>query len=324
MNIRFRNLFLAGATLWAAAAPGTATNAAPLGETDEPVKLAINEWTGQHITTHIAGKLLQTLGYKVEYVTAGYVPQFTAMAQGTLHASLEMWNNLSTEIYDKAIASGGVVDIGPLGLETLEGWAYPKHMEEICPGLPDWKALNDCAQAMATADTFPDGRILAYPAEWGIRSAQKVKGLRLPYQAVPAGSEGALVAELKAAAAGKKPLVMEFWAPHWVLAEVDVGWVDLPAHAPECETDPGWGQNASEVHDCGFLNPQVTKTVWSGFEEKWPAAYAFLVDFQVDARDQAAMMRDVDQKNLKLEDVTEEWIANNEARWKPWIDSAMN
>ena len=78
------------------------------------------------------------------------------------------------------------------------------------------------------------------------------------------------------------------------------------------------------MHDCGFLNPQVTKILWSGFEGKWPAAHAFLVDFQVDAKDQAAMMRDVDQKNLKLDDVTSAWVENNEEKWKPWIDSARN
>ncbi len=32
-------------------------------ESEDPIKLAINEWTGQHITTHIAGKILRKMGY---------------------------------------------------------------------------------------------------------------------------------------------------------------------------------------------------------------------------------------------------------------------
>ena len=78
-------------------------------------------------------------------------------------------------------------------------------MADICPGLPDWEALAACAEAMATAETFPDGRILSYPADWGTRSADMIKGLAIPYQAVPAGSEGALVAELKASVDKKSP-----------------------------------------------------------------------------------------------------------------------
>ena len=45
--------------------------AAEMGAVDEPIKLAINEWTGQHVTTRVAGEILTRMGYKVEYVTAG-------------------------------------------------------------------------------------------------------------------------------------------------------------------------------------------------------------------------------------------------------------
>ena len=202
---------------------------------------------------------------------------------------------------------------------------YPKYMEEVCPGLPDYKALESCAEALATPETFPEGRILAYPADWGTRTEQKIKGLGLPYAAVPAGGEGALVAALKGAVAKKSPLVMEFWGPHWVLAEVDVGWVTgMPTWASECETDPAWGENPSEIHDCGYVYPLVTKVVWSDFKEKWPAAYQFLQNYQVDADQQAAMMLAIDQKGEKLEDVTAKWVAENESTWKPWMDAATN
>lgn len=40
-------------------------------ESKDPIKLALNEWTGQHITTKAAGKILERMGYNVEYVTAG-------------------------------------------------------------------------------------------------------------------------------------------------------------------------------------------------------------------------------------------------------------
>ena len=46
-------------------------------------------------------------------------------------------------------------------------------MAQICPGLPDWSALTkpECLKALASPETFPNGRLLDYPADWGSRSA---------------------------------------------------------------------------------------------------------------------------------------------------------
>ena len=154
------------ALLLAAAAPG---RAADLGAKDEPIKLAMLEWTGAHVSTHIAGQLLEKLGYKVEYVTAGNFPQFSGLADGTLSASVEIWLNNVGDIYPKVLAEKKIEDIGRLDLETREGWIYPKFMEQVCPGLPDWTALEkpDCVQALSTPETAPNGRFLDYPGRLG-------------------------------------------------------------------------------------------------------------------------------------------------------------
>ena len=62
----------------AAAFAAAQAEAAEVPESDDPIVLAINEWTGQHITTHIAGHILKRMGYNVEFVTASYFPQFAA------------------------------------------------------------------------------------------------------------------------------------------------------------------------------------------------------------------------------------------------------
>jgi glycine betaine/proline transport system substrate-binding protein len=41
----------------------------------------------QHITTYVAGEVLKRMGYNVEYTTAGYLPQFEAIQDGTVTAS---------------------------------------------------------------------------------------------------------------------------------------------------------------------------------------------------------------------------------------------
>jgi len=304
-------LWCAGAAL--ATCLGSTAQAADLGAKDEPIKLAMLEWTGQHVSTHIYGQLLEKLGYKVDYVTAGNFPEFSGLSDGTLSASVEVWMNNVGDIFPKVLKEGKIADVGPLKLQTNEGWIYPKYMEQVCPGLPDWTALEkpDCVKALATPDTLPNGRLLDYPADWGSRATQIIKDNNLPLTSVPAGSEGALVAELESAIAAKKPLVMMFWAPHYALAEADVGWVKMPP----CKVD----DNAHCIRP-----PDVDKIVWSGFAAKWPAAYELLKNLTVDASDQQKMMLAVDKKGEDLDKVTKAWIDANPQIWQPWIKAAQS
>lgn len=297
--------------MFAATVIAANASAAELGAKDETIKLAINEWTGQHVTTHIAGQLLEKLGYKVEYVTAGNFPQFEGLSDGSLSASLEVWMNNVGDIFPKAMEAGKIVDIGLLGLQTREGWVYPKYMEEVCPGLPDWSALTkpECVQALATPETFPNGRLLDYPSDWGSRAATIAADNSLPYTAVPSGSEGALVAELESAAAAKKPLLMMFWAPHYALAEVETNWVTLPP----CK---------SQENEHCINPPEVRKILWKDFATKWPAAFAFLQQFQMDAGEQQKMMLAIDKKGEDITAVTKAWIDANQATWEPWVKAA--
>ncbi len=286
--------------------------AAPLGAVSDPIKLAILEWTGQHVTSHIVGQLLTKMGYKVDYVTAGNFPEFSGLADGTLSASVEIWMNNVGDIYPKVLEEKKIVDAGSLDLETKEGWVYPKYMESVCPGLPDYSALTkpECVKALSTPDTFPKARLLDYPADWGSRAGQIVQDNNMPYETVSAGSEGALVAELISANAAKTPLLMMFWGPHYALAAVDVGWVKMPP----CKSQ----DNAHCINP-----PEVEKITWSGFPAKWPAAYELIKAVKMNAKDQQAMMLDVDQKNMDIDAVTKAWIDSHEASWKPWVEAAM-
>src|SRR3546814_6777684 len=61
---------------------------------------------------------------------------------------------------------GRMVDLGSHNATTRDDWWYPEYMEEICPGLPDWQALNACADKFAAPETAPKGRYLAGPVDW--------------------------------------------------------------------------------------------------------------------------------------------------------------
>ena len=309
------------ATLTAALLSSSAF-AADLGAVDEPIKLAINEWTGQHVSTHVAGEMLKKAGYKVEYTTAGYMNMYQAMSDGELHAALEIWSSNVSEDYAKKVSAGGVVELGDLGLDAKEGIAYPAHVADLCPGLPKWEALKACAQTFATAETIPQGRLVDYPADWGTPGADRMTGFALPFKAVPAGSEGALITELRASTEKKSPLLIVFWQPHWAMSAYDVKFVDLPVGNEDCFNDASWGSNPNATHDCDFAPSRIFKAGWSGIAEKWPAAYEILSNYKLDVADQQPMMGAIDVDGGSVEDVVAKWMADNEGKWKPVVDAA--
>ncbi|MEM6578677.1 MAG: ABC transporter substrate-binding protein [Pseudomonadota bacterium] len=302
---------------WATALAVSTTTAAFADE--GTIRIPINEWTGQHISAHILGSLLSKAGFGVEYVTAGAVPQFAAIAQGDLHLQPETWTNNVGDIYPKAVEAGDIVVVGELGLQPQEGWIYPPYMEELCPGLPDYQALYDCAQAFAAADTFPKGRLISYPADWGTRTKDVVAQIEIPFEPVAGGSEGAMIAEAKSAVATEAPLLMMFWQPHWLFAEEDFNWVAFDAAQGECVEESG----QSRGNACGFQQATIDKIAYKGLAEDYPAAYAIFEAMSVDNATQNALMLEIDQKGRALEEVVAEWIDGNEATWKPWLEAGL-
>ncbi|MXX87947.1 MAG: glycine/betaine ABC transporter substrate-binding protein [Boseongicola sp. SB0677_bin_26] len=309
-------------TTVAAVLAASGVQAAELGAADKPIRLAINEWTGQHISTHVAGEMLKAAGYQVEYVTAGYMNMYQAMSDGELHAAVEIWSSNVSDDYAKKVEGGGVVELGDLGLDAKEGIAYPAHVAALCPGLPAWEALKDCAGTFATAETLPAGRLVDYPADWGTPGADRMTGLDLPFKAVPAGSEGALIAELRASTERESPLLITFWQPHWAMSAYDVQFVDLPVGNEECFNDPAWGPNPNAVNDCDFAPSRIFKAGWVGIEDMWPAAFEILANYTLSVEDQQPMMGAVDVDGGSVEEVVADWMAGNEAKWKPVVDAA--
>lgn len=291
-------------------------------ESTAPIRLTINEWTGQTITTHIAGDILKSMGYNVEYVVAGYFPQMTAMQDGSVTAALEIWTTNIGDALSKAVATGNVIDIGGLGLKPVETLYYTPFAEEKCPGLPDWKALKNCADVFSTSDTFPQGRLVDYPADWGTTNVARLNALDLPFVSIPAGSEGALVAEIKAAYAKHTPLLVMFFSPHWIFADYDLKPVKLPPYEPGCFDDPAVGINPKATYDCDFMRGDVRKVVWKGMKDKWPAAEKVLESLHLTNEEQIPLINKIDKQGKSLDDVSAQWREKNAALWQGWVKDA--
>jgi glycine betaine/proline transport system substrate-binding protein len=290
-------------------------------ESTDPIKITLNDWTGQFISSKIMGSVLEKAGYNVEYVQADYLAQFAGLETGDLTLAMEIWATTGQEALKAAVATGNVENIGETGMQAKEEWWFPEYMKEKCPGLPDWKALQDpaCAQAFSTPETAPKGRYLAGPVTWGGFDEERVAALNVPFEVVHAGTDAALFAELESAYQRKAPIMLWIYAPHWAPIKYKGEWVQFPEYEPACYTDPAWGVNPNDTHDCGKPHGPIWKAGWIGLKDKWPGAYKAIQAFKVDNDEMGAMITEVDLDGKKVEDVVGEWMDKNQSRWQAWI-----
>ena len=305
-----------GATALWAAAP---TPAVAEVESRDPIKLTLHDWTGQYITTQIMGEVLKKAGYNIEYVQADYIAQFAGLESGDLHVAMEMWETTGKQAMDKSLATGKTIDLGETGMDAIEEWWYPLYMKEKCPGLPDWKALNACAEAFSTPETHPKGRYLGGPVTWAGFDDERVEALDLDYEVVHAGTDAALFAELESAMQRKAPILLWIYTPHWAPIKYKGEWVDFPVYSDACYEDPKVGINPDMAYDCGKPRGWIKKVGWKGGNAKWPGAYKAIRNFKVDNQEIGLMIGEVDLDGRSVEAVVGEWMTANEARWQAWI-----
>jgi glycine betaine/proline transport system substrate-binding protein len=291
-------------------------------ESQDPIKVVLNDWTGQLISSRLMGSVLEKAGYNVEYVVADYLAQFAGLETGDLTVTMEVWATTGQEALDAAVATGKVENLGESGMTAKEEWWFPEYMKEKCPGLPDWKALKEpgCVEAFSVAETAPKGRYLGGPVTWGGFDEERVEALGLDFEVVHAGTDAALFAELESAYQRQAPILLWIYSPHWAPAKYKGEWIQFPEYEAACYTDPAWGSNPDATHDCGKPHGPIWKAGWAGLKDKWPGAHKAVKAFNISTDEMNGLVAQVDLDGKKVEDVVADWIAKNESTWKKWIE----
>jgi len=292
---------------------------AAAADSSDAIKIVQNNWTSQLVLSNVAGKLLEKIGDNVEYLPSDTQLQFTAIANNDMDFQIEVWEGSMAESFDKA-KEQGLVDLGAHDAVTREDWWFPSYIKDVCPGLPDWKALDGCAAKFATAETKPKGRFVGPPADWGKHYSERIQALHMNFQEVPVGQAATLWAELQAAYDRKEPIVLFNWTPNFIEAKFKGEFVDFPDYAPACMTDPKWGANPDMVYDCGAPKKGYLKKAGSPeLEKKWPDGAALLKKISFTNAQIAAAAAMVDVDGMSPEEAADKWIAENEATWKAWM-----
>ena len=287
-------------------------------ESKDPIILTIHDWTGQYITTHIMGRVLEQMGYKVKYQQADYIAQFAGLESGDLHVAMEMWETTGKQAMEESLKTGKTTDLGETGMLAIEEWWYPLYMKEKCPGLPDWKALNKCGKVFSTAETHPKGRYLGGPVTWAGFDDERAEALGLDFEVVHAGTDAALFAEVKSAYERKAPILAWIYTPHWAPIQFKGEWVNFPRYTDDCYNKPEWGMNKKMAYDCGKPRGWIKKVGWKAGNDKWPCAYQAVRNFKIDNQSMGEMIGKVDLEGNKVDGVVDNWIKTNKSTWNKW------
>ena len=177
-------------------------------DSSDPIRIPLHNWSSQLVGAEVVGGILEEAGYSVEYVPSDSQVVYQSMCDGDIELVHEVWEGAFGVAFQEQVDKGCVLDWSTHNAVTREEWWYPSYVEEQCPGLPDWEALNACASIFATAETGDKGRFLGGPVDWLKGDEERVEGLGMDFEVVNAGSAATLWAELDAASVDNTPIVL--------------------------------------------------------------------------------------------------------------------
>ena len=299
-----------------------------IAQTDRPIRIAENDWTGQLIDINLAKILIEEhLDQKVELVFADYTGQWTGLAVGDLDVAMEIWPSFSFSAKEEFVDQKKQVEmIGELGVEGTSGWYVPTYVikgdaergiEPMAPNLKSYKELNQYAHLFTRVESDDKAFCLDAVVTWEAHNKERIESLGLNAVNVFAGTEGALLAELKSAYEKGEPLLLcDMWSPHWAHAVYDLTEIELPPYSEECF---GIGSDEVGSYACDWPVEALYNVARVGFKDEFPKAYAFLKKMRLSTADQAKMLERVDVDGLSVEEAVREWLAENETTWKAWL-----
>ena len=263
--------------------------------------------------------LFRLIGCKVEYKITDSQTVYESVRIGDVTIELEIWERSFAALFNEALDKGGIIDAGTHDVVTREEWWLPNFVIEMCPGLPDWKVLNECSDMFVRSDSDGKGVYVDGPVKW-LHDDRRIEALDMNFVTMNVNKANDLWVELETAYKNKKAIVMFNWSPNFTDSQYGGQFVEFPTFHEKCETDKAWGINPNMTHDCGSpAGGYLKKAAWHEMPTKWPGAYKALtrINFTTSHIGDMAVYVDVDQ--MHYTNAARSWIIDNKTVWEPWL-----
>jgi glycine betaine/proline transport system substrate-binding protein len=286
-------------------------------DSSKPIVIPTHNWSSQVVMAYVIGGIFKHMGNNVKYVPADSQAVYEAIRIGDVTLSHEVWQSSFGKSFQNAVDKGGVLDWGTHEALTLEEMGVPTWVIEknLCPGLPDWKALANCKTVFETPDSGGKGRWLEGPQSWHkdlMPKRVKALGLDESYVVKFAGSANALWAELASAKKEGRATIIFNWTPNFTDAE-GFTFIEFPPYKEGCRiVDGGDGR-------CGSPKGWLKKAVNEDFPKTHPNASGMFKKLSFSTQDIGQMAALVDTDKLSHEDAAKKWLADHKDVWQKFL-----
>lgn len=304
------------------ASVGIDSAAASKLKAEGPVELIDSNIASQPIQAAVIADVINKFGGEASVKTiADISAAWVQMSKTDNLVYPEMWKALYEPQWKQYIEGAKTVEsVGASVTRGEEGWYVPTYVikgdpargiKPICPGLPDYKALNACADAFKTAESGDKGQYTAGAVAWGpyYGDAQRIQNLGLNYKMVFTGSEAALQAEWKRAYDQGKPILALMWRPHYITLKYDVTRIDFPPYTADC-----WGT----TYACNWAPIDIYNVASGDFATKHPLANDIVKKYNLSDDQLRTMMLWVNDDGMTPQQAADKWVGENESIWKAW------
>lgn len=217
------------------------------------VELAYVEWARAVALTHVAGEILDRMGYEVQLSNVANAAMWQAVANGDADAHMTAWLPATHAAYygPEGEFTDQVEDLGTTYEGAGLGLVVPDYVEE--------QSVSDL---VANAEKY-DNEITGIDPGAGMmeqtENAIADDTLGLSALTLLEGSGPTMTAALDDAVNNERPIVVTGWRPHWKFSRWDLRILE--------ESEQIYGE-AEDIHTVARL----------GLEEDMPEVYSFLKD----------------------------------------------
>lgn len=319
------------AVLFAAITGSAMVEAAAAAEcgTDRKIDIAEMGWPSAAALARIHAIILEKgYGCSVELVPGDTVPTLAAMAsKGEPALAPELWPNASKEAWEKGLADGIVVDLGPAIAEGLvQGWYIPTYVAEAHPDLKSVEDLPRFAELFKDPDEPSKGRFVSCPPGWAceIMDANffKAYGLEETFNLFSPGSAGALDAIISQAFLRQEPIVFYYWGPTAMMGRFDMTRLQMAPFDEEkfaCIGDPA----CPNPQKTDFIVPEAVKAAASWLPQEAPAIAEYLGKVSLTNAEVGRMLVWGEENKADAQAMAENFLKTEEAIWSQWVPAEV-
>jgi len=284
---------------------------------NKTIIIPTHNWSSQIVGAYVIGGIFESIGKNIKYKNYDSQAVYESIRRGDVSISHEVWESAFGKSFNKALSKGGIIDAGLHPASTMEDIGVPTWVIEknLCPGLPNWEALKNCADVFARPGSKGKGIILEGPQSWhGDLIPQRIDALGLgkKYKVKFAVSADQLWKELYDAKRKGKGILMFNWSPNFTDAE-GFTMIKWPKYYAGCRPDDG-GSGA-----CGSPIGWLKKAASSKFANQHPDAFEIFKKISFTTKDMGKMAYYVDVEKMSHQDAAKKWLQKNKYKWEYWI-----